>query len=91
MQAYQVRVTTMERLDQSSLHPSIKHPETDIETDYCCLFGTLTVLCTQRFVTNLTEIWVGDPRVKIRTKLNPDPGSRGLKSTRSRVWIRSTA
>jgi hypothetical protein len=52
-------------------------------------FQRITELFTQKIITKLSKIWVWDPRSGIRNKTYP--GSRGQKSTRSRIRIRNTA
>jgi hypothetical protein len=48
---------------------------------------------TQKIVTKISKIWVWDPGSEIRDPeiTIPDPGSRGLKGTGSRIRIRNTA
>ncbi len=52
-------------------------------------FQRIIELFTQKIVTKLLKLWVWDPRSGIRKKPIPDSGSRGQKSTGSR--IRNTA
>ncbi len=53
-------------------------------------FQRIIELFTQKIVTKLSKIWVWDPRSGIRKKPITDPGSRGQKSTGSRIRIRNT-
>jgi hypothetical protein len=55
-------------------------------------FQRIIKLFTQNIVTKLSKIWVWDPGSEIRDpeKPIPDPGSRGQKSTGSRIRIRNT-
>jgi hypothetical protein len=46
-------------------------------------FQKFLELFTQKVVTKLSKIWVRDPGI-------PDPGSRGQKTTGSRIRIRNT-
>ncbi len=49
-------------------------------------FQRIIELFTQKIFTKLSKIWVRDPEKPI-----PDPGSRGQKSTGSRIRVRNTA
>ncbi len=53
-------------------------------------FQRIIDLFTQKIVTKLSKIWVSDPKSEIWKKPIPDPGSRGQKSTGSRIRIRNT-
>jgi hypothetical protein len=48
-------------------------------------FQRIIELFTQKIVTKLSKIWISDPGSEIRKKPIPDPGSRGQKSTGSRI------
>ncbi len=53
-------------------------------------FSRIIEFFTQKIVTKLSKIWVWDPGSEIRKKPIPDPGSRGHKSTGTRIRIRNT-
>jgi hypothetical protein len=48
-------------------------------------FPSIIELVSQKMVSKLSKIWVGDPGSEIRKKPIPDPGSRGQKGTGSRI------
>jgi hypothetical protein len=56
-------------------------------------FQRIIELFTQKIVTKPSKIWVWDPGSEVRDpeKPFPDPGSRGQKSTGSRIRIRNIA
>ncbi len=53
-------------------------------------FQRIIEFFTQKIATQLSKMWVWDPRSGIRKKTLPDPGSRGQKGTGSRIRIRNT-
>jgi hypothetical protein len=55
-------------------------------------FQIIIELFTQTIVTKIQKYGfvIRDPRSGIRKKPIPDPGARGQKGTRSRIWIRNT-
>ncbi len=53
-------------------------------------FQRIVEVYTQKFFNMLSNIWVWDPGSEIRKKPIQDPGSRGQKSTGSRIRIRNT-
>jgi hypothetical protein len=51
----------------------------------CANFQRIIAVFTPKIFTELSKIWVWDPRSGIRKKTISDPGSRGQKGTRSLI------
>jgi hypothetical protein len=59
------------------------------------MYKVVKYFLTENIVTKLSEIWVGNPGSEIRDPEKAYPGSRGQKSTGSRIrnigiWITDT-